>query len=121
MRRRGARGWAAVAVIVALAVGTVGDLDWLSAQERAGELRTLRAMGWPAREMARLAVAGAALRGAAGGLLAGALAVAVGHVAGHPSPMGNLAVMAAALGVGVAISVAAAGASALVSALSGRL
>lgn len=104
-------GWAVVAVIVVLAVATVGDLDLLAARERAGESRTLRAMGWSARGMAWQAAQEAALFGSAAGLVTGALDVAGCLAVAHRMPHRMVAVVLIAVAAGAAISVLAAGAA----------
>ena len=45
---------AAVLIVVLMATFTVADLDWVALRERAVEVRTLRAIGWSALDLARL-------------------------------------------------------------------
>jgi ABC-type lipoprotein release transport system permease subunit len=99
---------AAVLTVVALATVTVTDISWLSA-ERAVELRTLRAIGWSARGVARLAVSEAALLGVAGGLAGSVLDVAGILAVVHRVPAGLLPVMAVVVGTGVAMAMVASG------------
>jgi hypothetical protein len=103
----------AVAMIAVLAIATVGDLDWLAARERAGESRTLRAMGWPAGRMARVATVDAARLGSAGGIVAGLLDVVGSLAVAHRLPHRMLAVVAIVVVVSVVISLLAAGLAAL--------
>lgn len=111
---------ATVAVIVVLAAGTVADLYWLSARERAVELSTLRAMGWSALRMARLAATEAILLGMVAGLidLAGGIVLAHQALAGGTATTGVVAwVAGVAVTAGVAgimISLLAAGVAALI-------
>jgi hypothetical protein len=111
--------WIAVAIIAVLATATVGDLDWLAARERAGESRTLRAMGWPARGLAWRAAREAALLGSAAGLVAGALDVVGCLTVAHRMPHRMLWVVLITVVAGVAISVAAQGTSVLAPRLGG--
>jgi hypothetical protein len=109
-----AADWAGCALIVVLAIGTVGDLDWLAARDRAGESSTLRAMGWSARGLAWVAAVDAAVLGVTAGIVAGGLDV-VGcvSVAGR-MPHRMLAVIAITVLAGTVISLLAAGSAALV-------
>jgi putative ABC transport system permease protein len=99
---------AAVLTVVALATVTMTDISWLSA-ERAVELRTLRAIGWSARGVARLAVSEAALLGVAGGLAGSVLDVAGILAVVHRLPAGLLPVIAVVVGTGVAMAMVAFG------------
>ncbi|HEX4834273.1 MAG TPA: hypothetical protein VH478_24635, partial [Trebonia sp.] len=102
-----AADWAAVVAIVVLAAGTVADLGWLAARERAGESRTLRAMGWPARGLVTAAAADAVLLGLAGGVAAGVLDVAGALAVAHRMPHRMVAVIGITVAAGVAISLLA--------------
>jgi hypothetical protein len=113
-REVGLAEWGAVAVIALLAVATVGDLDWLAAQERAGESRTLRAMGWSARRMAWAATVDAARLGVAGAIVAAVLDVAGSLAVAHRLPHRMLGVVAIVAAVSLVISLLAAGLGALV-------
>lgn len=99
----------AVLVILAIATVTVADIDWLTAGERAAELRTLRAIGWPARGVVRLVVWEAVLLGLAGGLIASVLDVAGSLAVVHHAPVRLLLAAAAVTGAGAVVSLAAAG------------
>jgi ABC-type antimicrobial peptide transport system permease subunit len=104
---------AVVLVIFAVAIVTVADLNSVAVRERAGELRTLRAIGWSPRSTGRLAVWEAVLLGLVGGLAAGGLHVAVAiAVVRHASP--TLAAQAlVVVGAGVLISLVAVGITAI--------
>jgi hypothetical protein len=108
-----AADWMGCALIVILAIGTVGDLDWLAARERAGESSTLRAMGWSARGLARVAAVDAALLGITAGIVAGGLDTVGSLFAAGRMPHRMLAVIAIAVLAGAVISLLAAGAAAL--------
>jgi putative ABC transport system permease protein len=99
---------AAVLTIVALAAVTMMDISWLNG-ERAVELRTLRAIGWSARGVARLAVSEAALLGVAGGVAGGLLDVVGILAVVHRVPAGLLPVVTVVVGTGVAIAMVATG------------
>jgi hypothetical protein len=104
---------AAAVIILAVTTLAVADVHWLNTGQRAPELRTLHAIGWPARNVVRLVLVDAVVVGALGGLaggtvdLAGALAVTQ-HV-----PAGMLLASAAVFGLGVVISLVALGLAAL--------
>ncbi|HTU74924.1 MAG TPA: FtsX-like permease family protein [Trebonia sp.] len=110
---------AAVVVIAVLAAGTVADLDWLSARERAAESSTLRAIGWSARRMARQVAGEAVLLGAVAGVIdmVGSLALAHGAMTAGTATPGvvarAVAVAVAAGAVGVVISLLGAATAAL--------
>jgi putative ABC transport system permease protein len=103
---------AAVLVIVALATVMVADLDPVSRRERAAEARVLRAIGWSARDVARLRVRRAVPLGLAGGGIAGAVVVLGGQVAVGAPPPRLIAVAFLAAAAGVLVSLLAAGLSA---------
>jgi hypothetical protein len=103
---------AAVVLIVTMATATVADLDLVTRTERAAELRTLRAIGWSARDVTRLTVWNAVRLGLAGGLAAGALDLLGGLAAAGAVPPRLIAVAAFAAAAGVAMSLLAAGVSA---------
>jgi putative ABC transport system permease protein len=99
---------AAVLLIVMMATFAVADLDWLTLRERAAEVRTLRAIGWSARDLARLRLWNAVWPGLAGGLVAGVLDLLGGlSVAGSASPR-LIVLIALAAAVGVVMSLLAA-------------
>ncbi len=104
---------AAVLTIVALATVTVTDIRWSSAPERAVELRTLRAIGWPAHGVALLAVGEAVLLGLSGGVAASVLDVVGVLALVHQFPADLLGVVAVVVGTGVAMALVAASASAV--------
>jgi hypothetical protein len=106
--------WMGCALIVVLAIGTVGDLDWLAARDRAGESSTLRAMGWSARGLAWVAAVDAALLGITAGIVAGGLDVVGSLSVAGRMPHRMLAVIAITVLAGAVISLLAAGAAALV-------
>ena len=100
---------AAVLMLLAMATVTVADLDGLTA----AELRTLWAIGWPARGVVRLVVWEAILVGLAGGLIASVLDVA-GSLAVMPGTAvrPRLLLAVAVAGAGTVVSLLAAGLSA---------
>jgi hypothetical protein len=104
---------AAVLAIVAMAIITMTDINWLSAQ-RTVELRTLRAIGWSAGGVARLVLSDALMLGLVGGVIASALDV-TGLIAIVHSPPAGLAVVAVAvIGLGAALSLITVGLAAAV-------
>ncbi len=103
---------AAVLTVVALAALTVTDIRWFSAGEQAVELRTLRAIGWPARSVARLAVREAVLPGLAGGAIASALDIVAIAAVVHRVPSGLFPVVGVVLATGVVTSLLASAVSA---------
>jgi ABC-type antimicrobial peptide transport system permease subunit len=103
---------AAVLVIVAMATVMVADLDPVSRRERAAEARVLRAIGWSARDVARLRVRRAVPLGLAGGGIAGAVVVLGGQLAVGAQPPRLIAVACLAAAAGVLVSLLAAGLSA---------
>jgi hypothetical protein len=98
---------AAVVTIAAMAIVTLTLMSWLSAAERAVDLRTLRAIGWPARSVARLVISEAGLIGFAGGLAASVLDVAGALAIVHRPPAGLAVVAPAVIGFGVLLSLIA--------------
>jgi putative ABC transport system permease protein len=104
---------AVVLVIVAVTIVTVADLNSLTVGERAGELRTLRAIGWSARSVGRLVVWEAVLLGLLGGLAAGVLDVAVGLAVLHRTPPGLALLALVVAGAGVVVSLVAVGIAAI--------
>jgi putative ABC transport system permease protein len=103
---------AAVITLLVLATITMTDISWLTCAERAPELRTLRAIGWSALSVARLAAGEAVLPGLAGGAIASVLNVlAIGAVV-HRVPLGLIPVVATVMGAGALISLTASGLSA---------
>jgi len=105
--------WAVLALLVMAAI-TVADVDWLTSADRAVEVRTLRALGWPASGEARIVAGEAALLGIVGGVTAGVLD-AVGCLAvAHQVPGRVLTAAAVAAGAGLLLSLLAAGLSAVI-------
>jgi hypothetical protein len=103
----------AAVTVLALTTLAVADLHWLNIGKRALELRTLHAIGWPARKVVRLVVLQAVLVGALGGL-AGCATDLVGVLAVTQSvPVGMLLVAATVSGLGVVVSLVALGLAAL--------
>jgi len=97
-----------------MATITVADVDWLAAADRAAEVRTLRALGWPASGEARLVAGQAALLGIVGGVIAGVLDVVGCLAVAHQVPGPVLAAAAVAAGAGLLLSLVAAGLSAVI-------
>jgi putative ABC transport system permease protein len=104
---------AAVLTIVGLATLTMTDICWLSAGERAAELRTLRAIGWPALGVVGLAAGEAALLGLIGGVAASILDVTGTLAVMHRIPAELLPVLAVVIGAGAAMTLLAAGVAAI--------
>jgi hypothetical protein len=104
----------AVLALLVMATITVADVDWLTAGDRAVDVRTLRALGWPASAEARLVAAEAALLGIVGGVTAGVLDVVGCLAVAHQVDGRVLTAAAVAAGVGVVLSLVAAGLSAVI-------
>lgn len=104
-----------LAAVIVLGVTTlaVADVHWLNIGERALELRTLQAIGWPARSVIRLFVVEAALVGALGGVAACAVDLAGCLAVTRSMPAGMLLVAALVFGLGVVISLVGLGLAAL--------
>jgi hypothetical protein len=88
---------AAVFFVVLMATFTAADLIGITLRERAAELSTLRAIGWPAREVTRITLRKAAWSGLLGGLAAGGFDLlgglfAVGSISVRLIALGGLAV-----------------------------
>ena len=101
----------AVLIVVLMATFTVADLDWVALRERAVEVRTLRAIGWSALDLARLTARNAVWAGLAGGLIAGGTDLLVGLPASGAAPLRLIALVALAAASGVALSLLASGLS----------
>jgi ABC-type antimicrobial peptide transport system permease subunit len=101
----------ATAVLLALLLATfaVADLNLATVREHAAELRTLRAIGWPARDLARLMLRNALLPGLAGGLAAGVFDLLAGLPVASSAPQRLIALVGLAAAAGVAMSLLAAG------------
>ena len=104
----------AVLALLVMATITVADVDWLTAADRAAEVRTLRALGWPASGEARLVAGQAALLGIVGGVTAGVLDVVGCLAVAHQVPGPVLTAAAVAAGAGLLLSLVAAGLSAVI-------
>jgi hypothetical protein len=104
----------AVLALLVMATITVADVDWLTAADRAVEVRTLRALGWPASGQARLVAGEAALLGIVGGVTAGVLDVVGCLAVAHQVPGRVLTAAAVAAGTGLLLSLVAAGLSAVI-------
>jgi len=83
--------------VAALAFGSVADVCFLNMRERAGELASLRATGWRARDLRRMVLLEGALTGLVGSGLGGALGV------GLAAWIGGRAVAAVGLAAVVAV------------------
>jgi putative ABC transport system permease protein len=96
---------AAVLLVVLMATFTVADLALLTLRDRAAEVRTLRAIGWSAPDLARLTLQNAVWPGLAGGLVAGAFVLLGGLAVARSAPPRLLAlsVLAAAVGIGLSL------------------
>ena len=102
---------AAVLIVVLMATFTVADLDWVALRERAVEVRTLRAIGWSALDLARLTLRNAVWPGLSGGLIAGGADLLVGLPAAGAAPPRLIALVALAAASGIALSLLANGLS----------
>jgi putative ABC transport system permease protein len=100
--------YVAVAATVALGVLAVADVLFLNIRERAAELATIRALGWPESALGRLVVAEGAAIGLCGSLIGAAagLAAAAEFAGQFPARL-VLAAVAAGL-AGVLVTIAAA-------------
>jgi hypothetical protein len=98
---------AAVLVVAAMATFTAADLDWVALRERAVEVRTLRAIGWPARRLAGLTLRNAAWAGLSGGLLAGGADLLAGLPASGAAPLRLVAIVVLAVASGITLSLVA--------------
>jgi hypothetical protein len=103
----------AVILAVLMATFTVADLNSITLRERAVELRTLRAIGWSARDLARLTMRNALLPGLAGGLAGGAFDLLAGLPVADASPLRLIALFGLATVAGVGVSLFAVGLPAL--------
>jgi hypothetical protein len=103
-----------VLALLVMATITVAEVDWLTAADRAVEVRTLRALGWPASGQARLVAGEAALLGIVGGVTAGVLDVVGCLAVAHQVPGPVLTAAAVAAGAGLLASLVAAGLSAVI-------
>jgi putative ABC transport system permease protein len=97
----------AVITIVALGIVAMTDIGWRNGAGWSAELRTLRAIGWSAYGVAKLAAGEALLLGLAGGVMASALDVAGILAVVHRPPAGLAVVAMAVMGLGVTLSLIA--------------
>jgi hypothetical protein len=102
---------AAVLIVVMMATFTVADLDWVALRERAVEVRTLRAIGWSALDLARLTLRNAVWPGLSGGLIAGGTDLLVGLPASGAAPLRLIVLVVLAAASGIALSLLANGLS----------
>jgi putative ABC transport system permease protein len=104
------RGVDYIAVIATITLGVlaVADVLLLNIRERAGELATIRALGWRESALSRLIVTEGAIIGLAGSLTGAALGlVAAANFAGHlPARLYLIAAIGCAAGVVVTAAVA---------------
>jgi len=103
----------AVLVIVTIVTGALAELDWVTAGSRAAEVRTLRALGWSARDLAKRRFRGAVRLGLAGGLIVGALVMLGGLTVAGAVPPRLVAVSFLIALSGCAVSLLATGLSAI--------
>jgi putative ABC transport system permease protein len=103
---------AAVLVIVTMATFLVADLDRVTVRDRSSEMRTLRAIGWSARDVARLTVGNAVWLGLAGGVAGGVFDLLGGLAVAGSAPPRLIAVAVSVSVAGVAMSLLGAGLSA---------
>jgi hypothetical protein len=99
---------AAVLLALLLAMFTVADLNSTTLREHAAELRTLRALGWRAQDLARLMTRNALLPGLAGGLAGGAFDLLAGLPVAGSAPLRLIALVGIAAAAGIAMSALAA-------------
>jgi putative ABC transport system permease protein len=100
--------YVAVAATVALGVLAVADALLISITERAPELATIRAFGWPERALRRLVITEGALTGIAGSVTGAGLGLAGAAIfAGKLTPL-LFAAAAAAAAAGVLVTCVAA-------------
>jgi putative ABC transport system permease protein len=98
----------AVAATVALGVLAVADVLFLNIRERAAELATFRATGWPEHALSRLVVSEGILIGVAGSVTGAAAGLTGAALFAGTLPARLLAAAAAAVGAGILITAAAA-------------
>jgi ABC-type antimicrobial peptide transport system permease subunit len=98
----------AVAATVALGALSVADVLFLNIRERAAELATFRATGWPEHALSRLIITEGALIGIAGSLTGAAAGLAAAAIFAGTLPARLLAAAAAAVAAGTLITATAA-------------
>jgi ABC-type antimicrobial peptide transport system permease subunit len=99
--------YVAVAATVALGVLAVADVVFLNIRERAAELATSRALGWPESALARLVVTEGAAIGLAGSLAGAALGLAAAAAFAQQLPARLFAAAVAAVIIGALVTAAA--------------
>ncbi|MDQ2896331.1 MAG: ABC transporter permease [Actinomycetota bacterium] len=92
--------YAAVAIIIILAVAAVADVLFLNQRERASELATLTATGWTKRSLNRLVTTEGAWIAILGSLLGGGLGLAATASLSHALPPTLLLTTAGAIAAG---------------------
>jgi putative ABC transport system permease protein len=100
--------YVATAATVVLGVLAVTDVLFINIRERAAELATMRALGWPDRALARLVITEGALIGLTGSATGVALGLAGAAVFAGQLPVRLLLAGLAAVAIGTAVTVAAA-------------
>ncbi|MGB6457277.1 MAG: FtsX-like permease family protein, partial [Streptosporangiaceae bacterium] len=100
--------YVAVVATVTLGVLAVADVVFLNIRERAGELATIRALGWPESAIARLVITEGAIIGLAGSLTGAAAGLAAAAEFAGQLPASLYAIAAAAAVTGLLVTAAAA-------------
>src|SRR5207253_2128351 len=100
--------YVAVAATVILGVLAVADALLISITERAAELATLRAFGWPEAALRRMVITEGALTGLAGSVAGAALGLAGAAIFARQLPPRLFAAAGAAVAVGVLVTCLAA-------------
>jgi hypothetical protein len=100
------RGVDYIAVIATIALGVlaVADVVFLNIRERAGELATIRAFGWPETALSRLVITEGAIIGLTGSLTGAALGLAAAASFAGQLPATLYLIAAAAITAGVLIT-----------------
>jgi len=94
----------AVSATVTLGVLAVADVVFLNIRERAPELATIRAFGWPEAALSRLVITEATIIGLTGSLAGAALGLAVAATFAGQLPVALYLIAAAAVTVGVLVT-----------------
>ena len=102
---------AAVLIVVLMATFTAADLDLVALRDRAVEVRTLRALGWSALDLARITLRNALWPGLSGGLIAGGADLLAGLPASGAAAPRLIALVALSGAAGIALSLLANGLS----------
>jgi len=93
--------YAAVTIIITLAVAAVADVLFLNQRERAAELATLRATGWNGRSLNQLVITEGAWIATLGSLLGGGLGLTATSILSQTLPPALLLTTAAAIIAGI--------------------